>query len=126
MTTHDDQSDPWQPGLPGLTPDLAPAGRLTKAARATLDSLTEQGLLEDRHALHVQAILQLAEQLDRETRGKLTVAVGTGWRTLLDMIEQLPQPTAAHSDAWDDMARAFAEADARARADAAAARAGDR
>ena len=115
-----DPTPAWQPALPGLTPPRSDPSALVAAAVATIRALEDQGLLEPRHALQVQAILSLAEQIGADRSGKFTVAVGQGWRTLLDAIEQLPQPTAERSDEWDAMARAFAEADAAARAAVAA------
>lgn len=115
MTTDRDPERPWQPELIGVTPPKGEPGPLLKAAQATISALEQDGLLTGRHAIQVQAILDLAETLSREGRGKLTVAVGQGWRTLLDMIEQLPQPEVASTDAWDDMLRAFAAAELEAR-----------
>lgn len=121
MTTDPNLAEPWQPSLLGVTaPASSEPGPLLKAAQATIAALEQDGLLEGRHALRVQAVLQLAETLSREGRGKLTVAVGQGWRTLLDMMESLPEPTAAASDAWDDLARAFAEAELAAKREAEA------
>lgn len=108
----------WQPALPGLTPPKGDPTALVTAAVATVSALEQGGLLEDRHALTVQTILALAESIGREASGKFTVAVGQGWRTLLDAIASLPEPATGPAADWDAMAAAFAEADRRARAEA--------
>lgn len=124
MTTEPLPADSWQPELEGLTPPRASAGALSKAARATVQALEDDQLLEPRHTLTVQLVLNLADALDRDmSRGKISVAMSQATRQLLDAIEALPSPDAAQSDEWDELARAFAEADVRARERAEAARA---
>lgn len=107
----------WQPTLPGLTPPAGNAGSLAKAAVASIEALEADGLIEARHALTVQLILGLSSSLDADlARGKITVAMSQATRQLLDAIESLPTPDAGPSSEWDEMARAFAEADRAARA----------
>lgn len=112
--------DSWQPTLPGLTPPSSNTGSLSKAAVASIAALEQDGLIEARHALTVQLILGLAQSLDGDlARGKITVAMSQATKQLLDAIDSLPTPDAGPSDEWDEMARAFAEADRRARTEGA-------
>ena len=108
--------DTWQPTLPGLTPPTPETGALTDAAIATVAALESDGLLEPRHALTVQLVLGLAQNIDRAmSAGKVTVALAQSTKQLLDALAALPAPDTTPDDAWDEMARAFAEADAAAR-----------
>lgn len=111
----DHESAGWQPELPGLTPPKNDNAALVKAAVATVAALEADGLLEPRHALAVQSILTLAEQIGQQSTGKFTVAIGNGWRTLLDAIAALPVPESSVSGDWDELAKRFAEADVAAR-----------
>ena len=107
----------WQPTLDGLTPPAGNVGSLSRAAVATIEALERDGLIEPRHTLTVQLILGLAGSLDGDlARGKITVAMSQATKQLLDAIASLPTPDAGPSDEWDEMLRAFADADRRARA----------
>jgi hypothetical protein len=113
----DPNSTAWQPTLPGLTPPTGSTGSLAKAAVATIAALEADGLIEARHALTVQLILGISASLDADlSRGKITVAMSQATKQLLDAIDSLPTPDAGPSDEWDEMVRAFADADRRARA----------
>lgn len=90
------------PTLPGMTPPEPSDGPLTLAARATLDALEAQELLEDRHAITKALVLQLSQAVDRGlAMPKVSVATATLSKHLLEAVDALPQPVVS-DDAWAD------------------------
>lgn len=107
--------NPDKPGtLPGIElpkPDSTP---IENAARQTIEELHSVGLLEPRHALSVQLVLDLARSVGHGlVAARVSVATATLARQLLDAIETLPTPPPPVSDAWavleDQLAEAAAE-----------------
>jgi|GEM_PF-6102243 len=88
-----EQNNDWIPTLPGITlPQLGQSG-IEASARATLAALDQSGLLEPRHALTCQVVLELARSVGTGLQaGKVTVATATLSKHLLEAIEKLPQP----------------------------------
>lgn len=100
----------WQPTFDGLTLAEAAPGGLQAAAVATLESLDSLGLLQPRHALTCQLIVQLSGALDRDMlRGRITVAASNAQRLLLDAIDALPTPAASVDSSWEEFQAALSE-----------------
>lgn len=103
--------DQWQPTFEGLT---LPAGQITPleaAARATLAALDDDGLLEPRHALTAQLILDLSASIGAGVRTGKTAAVALAAKQLLDAIASLPEPAEQTDGAFDELLRRLSEAD---------------
>lgn len=101
----------WAPQLPGLAIPGWGRSHIERAAQATLANLEAQGLLEPRHALACQVVLELARAVGNGLAApKVTVATATLSKHLLEAMEALPQPEAPVSDAWADFERQLAEA----------------
>ena len=105
----------WTPTLPGL--DLSHSGgpgstAMHDAAVATLQALDTEGLLEARHALTCQAVLQLSRSLDAGLNtGRVSVATSTLVKHLLEAYSMLPEPAESTVDAaLEEMLAKFAQA----------------
>lgn len=90
------------PELPGLTPPPPPPGPIALAANKTIDALTAQGLILQRHAVTCEVVRQLATAVDKGLAApRVSVATSTLARHLIEAIESLPSPDADTPDAWD-------------------------
>ena len=86
---------PWQPTFDGLTLPTGTTTPLEVAAQATLAALDADGLLEPRHALTSQLVLDLSSSIGAGVRTGKTAAVALAARQLLDALASLPAPMAA-------------------------------
>lgn len=119
MSDPDDQEQSAL-ALPGLD-DHTRAGGITAletAARRSLAALQASGLLEDRHAVTMQLVLDLARSVGRASDKGQAAAAAMAAAQLREAWALLPQPDGGHQgDEWDELARDLrqAAADERAR-----------
>lgn len=106
------------PMLPGLEPPAERESALELAARRTLAELERLGLLEERHAVLCQLVLELSAAVAAGRKGGRASAAAMAAAQLLAAVDQLPTPVERGDgdDAWTQLA-----ADLRAAADRAAA-----
>lgn len=94
--------------LPGLE-DVQPAGGTTAletAARRSLAALQTAGILEDRHAVTMQLVLDLARSVGRASAKGQAAAAAMAAAQLREAWALLPQPDGSTSgDEWDELAR---------------------
>lgn len=104
----DDDDDQAVLALPGLE-DTQPAGGTTPletAARRSLAALQASGLLEDRHAVTMQLVLDLARAVGRSAAKGQAAAAAMAAAQLREAWALLPQPDGGTSgDEWDELAR---------------------
>lgn len=108
-----------QPAIPGLEPAPRGASALEKATRQTIRALQVIGLVEERHAMVVQLMLDLAVVVDAGRRGGKAAAAAMAAAQLLAAYQLLipEQVEGGGSDAFDELARDLREAGARALAE---------
>jgi hypothetical protein len=103
--------------LPGLEPPSAAAGRNERAAHRTIVALKTAGLVDEQHAVMLEALLTAARQLDRastSTRSK-DYGVANLLAQLRETYQVLAPPPAegGEQSAWDqflnDLANGVAE-----------------
>lgn len=102
----------WQPTLDGLTlPTMTPSG-MDGAAMTTLRRLDDLGLLDDRHTLTCQLILELAHVIGAGSRNARASAVAMAAKELREALATLPQPvdTPAGGTDWDAFAQSLKDA----------------
>jgi hypothetical protein len=103
-----DDDDQAALALPGLD-DPTPAGGLTAletAARRSLAALQASGLLEDRHAVTMQLVLDLARSVGRASAKGQAAAAAMAAAQLREAWALLPQPDGgSEGDEWDELAR---------------------
>lgn len=104
----------FAPTIPGLVLPEPGTSAIEASAIATIQRLDQDGLLEPRHALTCQLILELARAVGNGlTWGKVSVATATLARQLMDAIALLPVPAEQTDDAWTQLEVQLAEAAAR-------------
>lgn len=102
----------WQPTLPGLSLPSSGVTDLERAALASMEALDADGVLEPRHALTVQLVLELSRVIGAGVRTGKTAAVAMAAKQLLEAIESLPTPAPdpGDKDPWAELERRLAEA----------------
>lgn len=94
------------PMLPGLEPPARGVSNLQLAARRTIAALDSQGLLEERHALTCQLLLDLADAVDSGRRAGRASAVAMAAAQLREAYLTLPEPVVGgDGDGWDQLAQ---------------------
>lgn len=98
--------------LPGLDEPTRTASAIELAARRTIKALDELGLLDERHALTCQLIVDLAQSVDDGRRARRASAAAMAAAQLLAAIDRLPEPTDDPTeDPFEQLLREVAEAD---------------
>lgn len=98
-------TDDDQAVLPGLEEAPRSASALELGARRTLRALDELGLLDDRHALLCQLVVDLAQAVDSGRRAHRASAAAMAAAQLLAAIDRLPEPeVGGETDEWTQLA----------------------
>jgi hypothetical protein len=85
--------------LPGLEPPKVGESALKRSARRTIVQLEALGLLDDRHAVVCQLMLDLADRVDR---AKDYAAANLGAQLLAAYTLLIPQAEGGAGDDWDE------------------------
>lgn len=106
----------WQPSFEGMDLERLAGGAgsaIETSAIRTIRALDELQLLDARHALTCQLIVELARAVGRGlTYGKVSVATATLAKQLLDAIDSLPKPPErddSDSARFDELVRQLAQ-----------------
>lgn len=109
-------SDDDQPTLPGLEPPGTGAEPpMVQAARTTLLALQRDGVLEDRHAVLVALVLELAQAVAAGSRsGRASAAAMAAAQLRETMLVLDPPPEVGSVDGREALARFVADLEAHA------------
>lgn len=114
--TDDDSPTLPLPGLDEVTPAAGGPTALEASARRSLAALERQGLLDERHALTMQLVLDLARAVGRAAAKGQAAAAALAAAQLREAFGLLPQPDGGdQGDEWDQLARDLREAAAEER-----------
>lgn len=80
------------PTIPGLEPPRPGVGALERATRETLQSLREAQLLEPRHAMTCQLMIELARSVEQGRKAGRASAVAMAAAQLREAFLSLPEP----------------------------------
>lgn len=99
-------SDDEQLELPGLEEPPAAAGALELAVRKTIRALDDLNLLEPRHALTCQLMIELAQAVAAGRAARRASAVALAAAQLREAFLSLPEPETegGTDDAWTQLA----------------------
>lgn len=100
----------WQPTFTDLDVPQPATTEIEKAARLTLHTLHEQGLLHPEHALICQLILDLSRVIGRGVAAGRAAAVALAAKQLVEAVDSLPKPEVGTSTAWDELVQELASA----------------
>jgi hypothetical protein len=111
-----------QDALPGLETPRPGAGDLEKATHRTIAELDALGLIEPRHAMTCQLMIELARAVEAGRKSGRASAVALAAAQLREAFMSLPEPetTPDGDDAWNQLADDLRAAAAAAVAEAAA------
>lgn len=92
--------------MPGIVIPTMGDSHIEKSAQATLAALDQAGVLQPRHALTCQLVLELARAVGTGlTFGKVTIATATLAKQLMEAIDTLPtEALDQDGDDWDQLA----------------------
>lgn len=97
-----------QDALPGLEPPKRGEVAIVLACRRTLVSLEAAGLLEERHAILAQSMLELAQVVDAGRRQGKASAVAMAAAQILAIYQQLvPDSEGGETDEWNELVAEF-------------------
>lgn len=104
------------PTLPGLEPPAPSAGAMELATRKTIAALEAAGLLEERHAMTCQLMIELAQSVEAGRKARRASAVAMAAAQLREAFLSLPEPEGGSGDGddpWTALEQKLSDAAAR-------------
>lgn len=77
------------PGMEDVGPRSADPSYLETAVRRTIASLHEQGYLEEMHAAHTAAAIELAQVISMKHSSGKASTIGNDMRAMIDLLDRL-------------------------------------
>lgn len=109
MSAEDDRLLPEeQQALPGLEEPTRPEAEIVAAARRSLRALEAVGLLDERHAVLCQQMIELAKVIDAGRRSGRASAVAMAAAQLLATYQAIvPESEGGDNDEWSELVAEF-------------------